>query len=157
MKKKLKLLLHYLFDFIIILKGLDWIIDIIWSVILLFYKSDIILNKIALYIHKDLIEDPNDYIATHLLTLTQNFLPDTTRFIWIYLGIHWLIKVWLITTIYIKNHKVYKTAQIILTFFICYQLYRFFHTHSIILLIFTFIDIIIVLLLQQESRNLAKK
>lgn len=154
MKKNYKSILHKFFKITIILKGIDGLLDIITSAILFFAKSHTIGNTIPVLIRKELLEDPQDIIANYLLSISQNTLPDTQFFIVIYLLIHGLIKIALSLALNSNNFLAYKISELVLICFVGYQFYRFSHTHSSMLLIFTLMDIIILFLIHFESKSL---
>ncbi len=156
MNNRYKVFLHRVFKFTIIIKGIDGVLDIIVSAILLFFAPDSIAKIIPLLVRKELIEDPKDIIANYLLNISQHILPDTFWFIVVYLTLHGLIKIGLALALNSENHRAYKIAEIILITFIGYQFYRFSHTHSNVLLLFTLVDVIIVLLIHSESKRLSR-
>lgn len=151
-----KLVLHRVFKISIIIKGIDGVLDVITGLFLLFSASNFILKIIPFLVRKELVEDPQDIIANYFLAVSQNILPSTKLFIIIYLIIHGLIKIGLALALSVKSFQVYKIAQIVLITFICYQIYRFSHTHSSILLITTLMDIVIAFLIQGEAKNLSR-
>ncbi len=151
MNNRYKVFLHRVFKFTIIIKGIDGVLDIIVSAILLFFAPDSIAKIIPLLVRKELIEDPKDIIANYLLNISQHILPDTFWFIVVYLTLHGLIKIGLALALNSENRRAYKIAEIILAAFIGYQFYRLTHIHSNILLVFMLIDIVIVLLIRTES------
>ena len=156
MKKYYKSFLHHLFRATILIKGIDGILDIITSLILLFSSSNTFLRIIPTLLRKELIEDPNDIIGNYLMMVSQNLLPDTQLFIVIYLAVHGFIKIGLALALNGKNYRAYKVSEMILIIFVCYQLYRFSHTQSIVLLLFTLLDILIVFLINLESKKLSR-
>jgi len=156
MNKNYKLNLHRVFKISIIIKGIDGVLDIIASSLLFFLQSDSIVNIIPFLVRKELIEDPKDIIANYLLNVSQNILPDTQIFIIIYLLIHGLVKTGLALALSSKNRQAYIISGIILVFFIGYQIYRFSHTHSIILMLFILIDVLMVYLIHTELKRFPK-
>lgn len=157
MNEKYKLFLHRFFKLTILIKGIDGILDIIASLVLLFSASNFIANIVPFFARKELLEDPKDVIANYLLNISQNTLPDTRLFIIIYLAIHGLIKIGLALALNGNSYRAYKISEIILIIFVGYQAYRFSHTHSLILLMFTLLDIIIIFLVHSESKKLLNK
>lgn len=132
-------------------------LEIIISLFFFFAKSNILAQIIPFLFHKELLEDSQDLIANYFLNISHNTLPDTQLFIAIYLAIHGLIKIALVLALNSRNYLAYKISEIVLIIFVTYQFYRFSHTHSSILLIFTLIDIVIIFLIHSEAKNLPKK
>jgi uncharacterized membrane protein len=153
---KYKSHLHRVFKISIIVKGVDGILDIIASILLYLSPSKSIEHIIPLLFRKELIEDPKDIIANFFLNASHNLLPDTQIFLIIFLLVHGVIKGGLALALNSKNRRAYIYSGIILIFFIGYQIYRFSHTHSFLLLMFTLIDIVMVLLIHNELKRFPK-
>jgi uncharacterized membrane protein len=155
--KKREKFLHYLFKGTVIFKGFDGVLDVISSIVLTLIPPCNKVNLLPFLARKELIEDPNDLLGNYLMNLSQSFLPSTVKFIIFYLAIHGLVKVGMALALWNDNHKLFKVAGIVLAISIGYQTYRFMHTHSIILLIATIVDILIMILLQHEYNKLVLK
>jgi uncharacterized membrane protein len=153
--KKYKLFLHRFFKITVIIKGIDGVLDVFASLVLFFSTSGFIANIIPFLFRKELIEDPKDVIVNYLLNISQNMLPDTRLFIIIYLAVHGLIKISLALALNSDNYRAFKISELVLILFVSYQAYRFCHTYSIILLIVTLLDIIIIFLIHFESKKLS--
>ena len=154
MLKNYKIFLNRFLKLAIIIKGIDGILDVLTSIILFFYGSSFLVKIIPFLLRKELIEDPQDLVANYLFNSTQHILPNTKLFIIIYLAIHGLIKIGLALAIRSHNIKAYKITAIILAIFICYQFYRFSHTHSSFLLLVTLFDMTILYLIYNERKNI---
>ncbi len=144
---------HRFFKIAIFMKGLDGVLEVLGSLILLFLGSEAIPSITSFLIRKELTEDPQDFIANYLLDFSKDFLPSTHFFIIIYLLLHGLVKIALVLGLNSQKNRMQKTAEAVLIFLIFYQLYRFSHTHSWVLLGFLSIDIAIVILLNLEHRK----
>lgn len=153
----LQKLQHKIFKFTILIKGIDGLIDLLTSLILLISSGNVILKSIPFLTRKELIEDPQDLIANYLINIAQNFLPDTQKFIILYLAIHGLIKMGIALALNTNNYRAYKISGTVLALFIIYQFYRFTHTHSLTLLFFSFFDIFILILIYFESKKFLQK
>lgn len=102
----------------------------------------------------ELTDDPHDHIlrvVTH--TLTQHGFSITY-----FLAAHFLfwgvIDIVLSYTM-IRHHLwAFKTSIVVIIFFMFYEIYRFTHTHSLILLGFIFTDIFFVYLIRHEFEKL---
>jgi uncharacterized membrane protein len=151
---KFKLLLYRLFKATIFIKGFDGVLDLIASAVLFFSTSETISKIIPFLFREELLEDKNDIVANFLLNASQAFVADTQLFVVVYLTIHGLIKIGLALAFNSKNYRAYKIAEIILTILIGYQIYRFSHTFSIVLLLVTITDILTVILVNIESKKL---
>lgn len=149
--------LHYLFKGTVIFKGADGILDVISSIVLTCVPAHNRINILPFLVRKELIDDPDDILSNYLMNLSQHFLPGTIKFIILYLAIHGLIKIGLALALWNDNPKLFRIAGVVLTISIGYQMYRFTHTHSILLLTVTVIDMLTMVLLQHEYNKLVLK
>lgn len=149
--------LHRIFRVTILVKGIDGLLDVLSGLFLVLIGADRRNEIIPFLVRGELVEDPNDIIANYLLNVSHHLLPDTQTFIILYLAIHGFAKIGIALSLWGKNVKLYKLAGALLAVFIIYQLYRLSHTHSVILLVTTLFDAVILFLLQREYRALIKK
>ncbi len=156
MNKKYQSNLHRFFKTVIIIKGIDGVLEVFASTFLLLSGANSVIEKIPSFVQKELIKDPDDMISNYLLHIFEYALPDTQLFIAIYLAIHGLIKIGLVFALNSKSYRAHEIAKIVLIIFIGYQFYRFEHTHSMLLLFFTLVDIIIVSLIHSEEQRLRR-
>ncbi|MDE2462427.1 MAG: DUF2127 domain-containing protein, partial [Alphaproteobacteria bacterium] len=102
----------------------------------------------------ELREDPHDLVANYLLHGAQTFSVSAQHFAAVYLFGHGLIKLWLIVGLLRRRLWYYPTAMIVFGLFIVYQLYRFYFTHSVLLVLVTIVDVIVMVLTWHEYRYL---
>jgi uncharacterized membrane protein len=76
-------------------------------------------------VYEELIEDPNDFVAIHLLSIAQNFTVGTQHFYAFYLLSHGVVKVFLVIGLLRNKLWAYPVSLVVLGLFIVYQLYRF--------------------------------
>jgi len=157
MKEKYKIFLHKFFEFSLIVKGLDGVLDLVFGSVLLFSATNPIAKAMPFLFRQELIEDPADRIANWLVGASENIAPATATFIALYLVIHGLVKISLALALLSKHYRLYQIAGVVLGIFISYQIYRFAHTHSIALLLITIYDIIILSLIYPEAKKLKTK
>jgi len=103
---------------------------------------------------EELTEDPRDFIANHLIQWTQSISIGSLNFAALYLLAHGIIKLWLIVGLLRKRLWYYPTALIVFTLFIVYQLYRYSFTHSVLLLLITAVDAVVIALTWHEYKYL---
>ncbi len=113
-------------------------------------------SKVGAITRHELAEDRRDVIANYLLHAAQSFSVSTQHFTAIYLLSHGIIKVWLIVGLLRKRLWYYPAAILIFGLFIVYQLYRFSFTHSMLLLLITALDLLVIILTWQESNYLRR-
>ena len=82
---------HQIFEIGVLLKGAHALIECIGGLVLTFVSTSAITGLINALTQEELIEDPNDFVAGHLLSLAQNFTVSTQRFYAFYLLSHGLI------------------------------------------------------------------
>src|SRR5207245_7135027 len=97
-------------------------------------------------LHQELSEDPRDFIATHLLRASQSFASGGKYFASLYLLAHGAVKLVLVAALFRNKLWAYPLMITMLATFVCYQLYRFNLTHSLMMILLTVFDLIVILL-----------
>lgn len=143
---------HQLFEASIIAKGLHALAEC-GAGLLFVFTSTVTLAKWVDWLTQDeLIEDPHDFIATHLQALVQHFSVGSQRFYAFYLLSHGLVKVGLVAGLLMNRLWAYPASIVVLGLFIVYQLYRFSHTHGLGLIALSVFDVLVVALIWHEWR-----
>jgi uncharacterized membrane protein len=146
---------HRIFFWSVLLKGFDSVIEIIGGVLFLFTGA--ITGIIAHYTENELLEDPTDFIARHIHDYLPHLSGHSQIFIAIYLLSHGLIKIFLVVNLLRRRAWAYPFTIWVLAIFIVYQIYRLFaHGFSIILILLTVFDILLIYLTWHEYRLLKK-
>jgi uncharacterized membrane protein len=144
-----------LFDVAIAIKGIDGAIQIIGAIVLFFIPPSAITGLANSIVTRDLLGDQEGTLARHLTKAAADFAGgDTRTFALVYLLLHGLIKVGLVLALLRKIMPAYPIATVILGGFVIYELYRAVRTGSIALPIFAAIDIVIIILVLREYRQL---
>lgn len=146
-------ILHDLFITSIIIKGIDGTLEFLGGLTLILVKSNSISDIVQTVFQHELTQDPTDLIANYLIETSQALSISTISFMSIYLLIHGAIKMGLFTGLWYRKAWIYPLAGILLSLFVTYQFIRFFHTHSIVLLFLTSIDLLIIILLKFEHKR----
>lgn len=144
--------IHQMFEIGILLKGAHALIECIGGLVLAFVSTSAITSLVNALTQGELIEDPNDFVATHLLSLAQNFTVSTQHFYAFYLLSHGLIKVFLVIGLLRNRLWAYPVSLVVLGLFIVYQLYRFSYTHGFGLIVLTVFDVMVMGLIWHEYR-----
>jgi len=144
--------IHHIFEISILLKGAHALIECIGGLVLAFVSTSAITSLVNALTQEELIEDPNDFVAAHLLSLAQNFTVSTQRFYAFYLLSHGVIKVFLVIGLLRNKLWAYPVSLVVLGLFIIYQLYRFSYTHGFGLILLTVFDVILMGLIWHEYR-----
>lgn len=141
---------HRLFQFGILLKGLDGLLELAGGAALLLTTQPAIRQAIAMLTKGELAEDPGDYVANLATRTAQHLSPGTQHFAAAYLFLHGLIKIALVAGLLRGWRGSYPLALLVLTAFIGYQLYRLSNTPSLLLSVLTVIDVAVVILIARE-------
>jgi uncharacterized membrane protein len=144
--------IHQIFEISVLLKGAHALVECISGLALAFVSTTAISSLVNALTQDELIEDPHDYVAAHLLSLAQNFTVSTQRFYAFYLLSHGVIKVFLVIGLLRTKLWAYPVSLVVLGLFIVYQLYRFSYTHGLGLIVLTVFDVIVIGLIWHEYR-----
>jgi len=79
-----------------LLKGAHAVIECIGGLALALASTTNIVRWVNSLTQDELIEDPNDFIATHLLSMAQEFSVNTKNFYAFYLLSHGIVKLALV-------------------------------------------------------------
>jgi uncharacterized membrane protein len=144
--------IRQIFEVSILFKGAHAIIECLGGIILAFVSTNTLVSWINLLTQEELIEDRDDFIATHLLLWANGFSVDTKRFYAFYLLSHGIVKLFLVIGLLKGKLWSYPASLIVLGLFIAYQLYRFSYTHGPGLIVLTVFDIFVMGLIWHEYR-----
>jgi uncharacterized membrane protein len=144
--------IHQIFEVSVLLKGAHALMECIGGLALAVVSTGTIAALVNTLTQEELIEDPNDFIATHLLALAQNFSVSSRHFYAFYLLSHGLVKIFLVIGLLKNKLWSYPTSLAVMSLFIFYQLYRFFYTRSLGLIVLTVFDLIVMVLIWHEYR-----
>jgi uncharacterized membrane protein len=156
-KSDTKTLFHKLFNLGIFIKGLDGVLEILGGILLFFVSSDNIVKVLRYLFQIEIIQDSKDAIANYLISIFQSLSLSAQLFASIYLLIHGIIKLWLMSSLSKRRLWAYPVSQVILGLFVIYQTYRYTHTHSSFLAFLTLFDILIIFLIGIEWKEVKKK
>jgi uncharacterized membrane protein len=144
--------IHQVFEISILLKGAHALIECIGGLVLAFVSTSAIQNMVNSFTQDELVEDPNDFVASHLLRLAQDFTVSTQHFYAFYLLSHGLIKAFLVVGLLRNKLWAYPASLVVLGLFIVYQLYRYSYTNSFGLIVLTVFDVVVMALIWHEYR-----
>jgi uncharacterized membrane protein len=148
----LKSLLRGTFRAGVTMKGIDGLLEAIGGVLLWFIKPAEMSRTLQALCQHELSRDPHDFIAAHLLHLSERLARGDPFFASLYLLSHGLVKVLLAVALWLNELWAYPLAIMVFSAFGVYQVYRYSHTHSIVLLVLTVSDAAIVWLTWAEYR-----
>jgi uncharacterized membrane protein len=134
----------------ITVKGIDGLLEAIGGVLLWFIKPSSLSGTLQEIFEHELSRDPHDFVARHLLHASVRLGHSDPLFASIYLLSHGLVKAMLALLLWMNKLWAYPLAIGIFSAFSIYQVYRFTHTHSMLLLVLTLFDLVIVYLTWEE-------
>jgi len=142
--------IHQIFEVSVLLKGAHALVECVGGLVLALVSSSSIAGLVNRLTQEELIEDPTDLIATHLLSMAQGFSVSTKNFYAFYLLSHGIVKLALVVGLLRNKLWAYPASLVVLGLFILYQIYRFFFTQSVGLIVLTVFDLIVMLLIWHE-------
>src|SRR5258708_29812899 len=114
--------IRQVFEISVLQKGAHALIECIGGLVLAFISTSAIANLVNALTQEELIEDPNDFVAAHLLDLAHNFSVGTQHFYAFYLLSHGVVKVFLVVGLLRNKVWAYPVSLVVLGLFIVYQL-----------------------------------
>ena len=145
--------LDRIFEIGIILKGLDGVLETIGGLLLFALTPATIDRLVARLTQHELSEDPNDFIARHLLRYAHGLTGSAVTFAAVYLLLHGIIKIVLVVALLGNQAWAYPAMIAFLLVFIVYQLYRLVLSPTFGLTVLTIFDALIVWLTWREWRR----
>ncbi len=130
---------HQLFEAGIALKGLNGVWQTIVGSLLLLHSQQPVRAL--------------QFANNHL----DNFSDSTRIFAGVYLLFHGVLNIFLVYNLYKNRLWAYPFAMIVVSIFTVYQVYRFLHTHSLVLLCLTAFDIAFLVLTWHEYQHQKKR
>ncbi len=147
-------LAHRLFWIGIFLKGADGILEVVGGFVLLSIGRGTITHIMYILLQPEFAEDPNDWLATHLLSWALHLSVGMKLFATVYLLVHGIVKLVIVVAIWLNQLWAYWLAGIVFSLFVVYQLGHFAYSHSLAMLVLTVVDLIIIALLPPEHQRL---
>ena len=145
---------HKIFQLLIVLKGIDGVLEIIGGFLFLIV-SPLTFNKVVkLLTQHELSEDPRDLVANYLVHVSEHLSINSQVFGFIYLLSHGVIKFFIIISLLKKKMWAYPAAIAFFAAFGIYQIYKYEITGSIGWILLTLSDVFIIILTWLEYRSL---
>ena len=148
--------IHQIFQVSVLLKGAHALIECVGGIALALISTSTIADFVNRLTQEELIEDPKDFVATHLLGWAQSFSVHAKAFYAFYLISHGAVKILLVVGLLGNKLWSYPASLIVLGLFIVYQLYRFSYTHGAGLIVLTVFDIFLMGLIWHEYQLLRR-
>ncbi len=142
------------FNIGVVLKGIDGALEILGGLFLLLVPLKDLRGFLIWVTGKELSEDRNDFIATHLVHLANTLSVRSYELTIAYLLVHGSVKVFLVIMLLRRRLWAYPTAIAVFTAFGIYQVYQYSYSHSLLLLALTVLDVVVIVLTWWEYRIL---
>jgi uncharacterized membrane protein len=137
------------------IKGFDGLVEVAGGVLLWFVKPSSFAWLETFWLGL-LAQDRHDFIAVHMLRISERLTGSDPAFASFYLLSHGLVKVVLAIALWMNEIWAYPLAIAVFSAFCIYQVYRFSFTHSEALIWLTIFDIGVVILTWKEYRLQAR-
>ena len=146
-----------LFRVSIYIKGINAIIEMFSGILIWFTSKVVLVTFILNFFQNELSDDPKDYVANFIVNSAAALSVSSQYFIGAYLFFHGVVKIFLLTGLFRKKLWAYPASVVIFSLLIIYQFYKYYFSHSIWILVFTLIDVLIVLLAIHEYGVIKRK
>lgn len=145
---------HRAFRVAVIVKMLDGVIEAILGIWLYCFGKTNLPGILYALFHHELLEDPNDFIATHILEYVKSLSLTTMSFIGIYLTLRGVSKTGLMIALAATQRWAYPASLLILTALVLYGLCQLILNFSFTVGFILLIDIAVIGLIYSEYRTL---
>lgn len=136
----------------VLIKGAVSLLEIIAGVLVLFVSPQYVMSLVVTLTRSDLVQDPDDFVATQLLHLAQQFTLTGSAFISFYLLSRGIIKLALVIGLLKNKLWAYPSSLIVLGLFIIYQCYQIATEHSGVIIALTLFDLVVMYFIWKEWR-----
>jgi uncharacterized membrane protein len=147
---------HQLFEVGILIKAVSAATECAAGIVLGLFSTTTLAHAAAVLFQQELLEDPHDVLATHLLSMAQDLTVGTKSFYAFYLISHGVVKLAVVIGLLMGKLWAYPASLVVLAGFVAYQLYRFSHTQTAGLIVLTVFDLIVMGLIWHEYRQVRR-
>lgn len=144
--------IHQIFQISVLLKGAHAVIECVGGLGLALVNTNSIVALVNAMTQEELVEDPGDFVATHLFSMAQDFSVNSKQFYAFYLLSHGIVKLGLVIGLLKNQLWSYPASLVVLGLFIVYQLYRYLYAQSVGLILLTVLDLVVMGLIWHEYR-----
>ncbi|RRO17372.1 DUF2127 domain-containing protein [Saccharopolyspora rhizosphaerae] len=139
------------------LKGLDAVSQLLGGVLLIFLPPRALTRIAHGIVTRDLLGPPAGPLAGHFEEAVQHFVGGARAFVICYLLIHGVIKLGLVIALLRREVRWYPVAITALGLFVVFELLRGVQTGSLVLPLLTIMDIVIIVLVVKEYREIRRE
>ncbi len=149
-EKKISLYFHIS----ILIKGAISLAEIVVGVLVLFVPVSYFTNLMLRMVQSELVEEPANFIATHVTALAHELSVAGSTFIALYLLSRGLIKLALIVALLKNQLWAYPSSLVALALLVGYQCYQIATTHSPAIIALTIFDLVVMWFIWREYQVL---
>lgn len=157
MNARLKKIIDKLFYIGVLLKSLFGFFEILAGIFIAVSGEKLLNNFLLDMAMNEIAHDPNDFIATHFIYWSVDLYLGAKFFAIIYLIAHGVINIFLAVALMKNKIWAFPWAMAGFGAFIIYQLYKYIHTHSSMLLALILFDIFFVIVILLEYKKQKRK
>lgn len=137
----------------VVAKGVDGVVELVAGAALLFVTpAGLAAEARALTAH-ELAEDPRSIVANLVLHGAERLDARTSTFLAVYLLLHGVVKVAIVAALLLGSRRVYPWAIAALVAFLGYQAYLLATKPTVLMVLLTIFDALIVVLTWREWRH----
>ena len=142
--------IHSLFKIGIWTKGIIALLEIVAGLVAFGVPLSFIEQIATLVTADALLENPNDFLASHVLSWALGLSAGTKLFVGMYLLGHGVLKMLVIVGLLREKRWAFPTALFVFGSFIFYQIYRYFYTHAWSLIALSLLDALVMWFIWRE-------
>lgn len=142
--------MHRLFELAIFIKGVDGVLETVGGLVLLVVPLRSLDSVVRFMLAHELSTESHDWLAQAAKHLVQSLSLSSKMFASVYLVAHGLVKVFLVYALWREKLWAFPVALWFIASFVVYQLYRYTHTHSVALLVFALLDVVVAWFIWRE-------
>lgn len=145
--------IYRFFEISIFLKGANAVLEIAGGLLVLVISPEFVQDVAAYFTAEELGQDPNDFIATHILQWANIYAVGSHQlFAAAYLLSHGIVKLVLVIGLLKNKLWAYPSALIVFGLFVVYQIYLYVLNHSLAVAALTLFDLAVMYLIWREWR-----
>lgn len=137
----------------LVIKGLNALSEIAGGLLVFFVSKAVAVNYILSLVTGELRDDPSDKFGLFIVNSIADFSSASKTFLALYLFTHGILKTLAIIGLFTKKLWAYPISLTVFSTFVVYQMYRYYFTHSIWMLILSIFDAMIIWLVWHEYRR----
>jgi len=147
---------HKVFQSVVYIKGIFGVLEAAAGILLLIVDSKSLSRLVEWVFGQELLEDPHDFFGNFFMHIAKNLSLKMHVFFGIYMLVHGIVHIAIVFALIHKKLWAFPVAGIVLSLFVVYQIYSIIHSFSILIIVLTIIDLIILSLLKFEYDRLKR-